>query len=280
MSLAGNMRRQVFEWRQGFRHGLAHQRAKAALPPLPARLRPLAESLERDGCAMSSLAELGADANLLPELDRLLAATSGRKQEAKDYVVHAADEEVERCEQVLRWGLGEDLIALCANYIGLPVAYRGVAVRRDIADGKMSGTRLWHRDGEDYRILKFIVYVNDVDEGTGPFEYVPRAYAPATWRVNLYDGNRVDEADFDRFVPPEGRKACTGPRGSVVIVDTCAVYHRGRVPTKKDRLTAFYAYNSIQPTRPEHCQPLFDRRRFESAHALSPRQRAALDYRY
>ena len=275
-----NVRRQVFEWRQEIHHGIAHRRAKDSLPRLPERLRGLADSLERSGAAMTSLKELDADPRLLPELDRLLAATSGRTHDAKDYVVHAADEDVAQCEAVLRWGLGEDLIALCANYIGLPVAYRGVAVRRDIADGQVTGTRLWHRDGEDYRILKFIVYVNDVDENTGPFEFVPRQYAPPTWRVNLHDGNRVDEADFDRFVPAEGRKACVGPRGTVVAVDTCAVYHRGRVPAAQDRLTAFYCYNSIQPTRPEHCQPLFDRQRFSAAQALSARQRSALDYRY
>lgn len=280
MTSLAKLRRQAFEWKQGLRYRAASRRARPSLPALPGRLEHLLDSLERTGAAMTSLEELGGPPNLLPELDRVLAPTGAAGGRAKDYVAHAADEDVEASPAILEWALGEDLIALCTSYIGLPVAYRGVAVRRDIANGQMTGTRLWHRDGEDFRILKYIVYVNDVDEATGPFEYVSKQYAPPTWRVSLHDGNRVDEAQFDRLVPKEHRKACTGARGTVVVVDTCAVYHRGRVPERKDRLTAFYAFNSVQPICPEHCQPLFDRQRFQSARRLTALQRSTLNYQY
>ena len=272
------VRRQIHEWRVEARFRGARARAKPALPPLVPRYAPLLEQLQRDGAAISSLDFLGAPAELLPELDALLAATKDEHKAGKGYVQHAPEAEVERAAHVLQWGLGEDILALCANYIGLPVAYRGVAVRRDLANGEETGTRVWHRDAEDSRILKLIVYVNDVGADGGPFEYVPRQHAPATWRVRVYDGNRAD--DFERLVSPEHWRACTGPRGTVVIVDTCAVYHRGRVPGAADRLTAFYCYNSVQPVRPEYCAPLFDRARFLSAHPLSGRQASVLDYRY
>lgn len=278
MTDLASLRRQVHEWRVEARFRGARARARPALPPLPPRLRPLLEQIERDGAAISSVAELGAPACLLPELDALLAGTADDGKHGKGYVQHAPEIAVEAAEHVLAWGLGEDLLALCANYIGLPVAYRGVAVRRDLADGEETGTRIWHRDGEDSRILKAIVYVNDVGADGGPFEYVPRPHAPATWRVRVHDGNRAD--DFEKLVPAAHWRACTGPRGTVVLVDTCAVYHRGRVPTVADRLTAFYCYNSAQPVRPEYCAPLFDRERFRSAHALSSRQASALSYRY
>jgi ectoine hydroxylase-related dioxygenase (phytanoyl-CoA dioxygenase family) len=31
----------------------------------------------------------------------------------------------------------------------------------------------WHRDYNDQHLVKVFVYLVDVDEGTGPFEYVP-----------------------------------------------------------------------------------------------------------
>jgi hypothetical protein len=275
-----NLRRQVYEWRKGLRHRRSRRRAAGALPPLPPRMRAALAALERDGVFVSSLEELGAGTELLPALDRLFAANAGTSAHAKDYVVHVPDSAIDAAPAVLAWGLGEDILALCANYIGLPVAYRGVSVRRDIANGEWTGTRLWHRDSEDNRILKLIVYVNDVDAATGPFECVPKRFSPPTWRVNLQDGSRVDERDFDRFVPQDRRVACTGPRGTVVIVDTCAVYHRGRLPEAKDRLTAFYCYNSLRPLSPGDCQPMFDRQRFVSGQHLSARQASALDYRY
>jgi len=278
MTTLQSVRRQIYEWRRELRHRAAHVRARHALPPLPARLEHLAEALERDGAAVTSLAELGAEPRLLAELGQLLEEAPRRESTAKSYIVHASAEAVQSCESVLMWGLGEDLLALCANYIGLPIAYRGVAVRRDIADGQVSGTRLWHRDSEDRRILKAIVYVNDVDTTTGPFEFVPKPYAPATWQVDTYDGSRVD--NFESLVAPEHWRACTGRQGTVVVVDTCSVYHRGRLPTGKDRLTAFYCYNSATPPQPENCKAMFDRERFVARTTLTPLQRAAISYEY
>jgi len=34
----------------------------------------------------------------------------------------------------------------------------------------------WHRDREDYKILKCFIYYSDVDDEDGPFEYVPRSF--------------------------------------------------------------------------------------------------------
>ena len=48
---------------------------------------------------------------------------------------------------------------------------RGVSVKREIANGLMEGpARVFHRDPEDERVLKIIVYLSDVDEGAGPFQ--------------------------------------------------------------------------------------------------------------
>lgn len=273
-----SVRRQIHEWRVGARYSRARRRARESLPPLPPRLAPLLSQLERDGAAITTLDFLGADPGLLPELEALLAATGAPEKREKSYVQHAPDEAVAAAPHVIQWGLGEEILALSANYIGLPVAYRGVVVRRDLANGEESGTRVWHRDAEDDRILKLIVYVRDVGPDGGPFEYVPKSHTPPTWRVSLRDGNRADE--FARLVPSEHWHACTGPRGTVVIVDTCAVYHRGRVPVAADRLTAFYCFNSNRPMRPEYCEPLFDRDRFLAGNRLTPLQASALTYRY
>ena len=66
-----------------------------------------------------------------------------------------------------KWGLNDDNLNVAENYIGLPVHYRGVAVKRERADGIAADTRQWHLDPEDRRLLKIIVYLNDVDDGCG-----------------------------------------------------------------------------------------------------------------
>ncbi len=173
-------------------------------------------------------------------------------------------------------GLNERLLAIIENYIGLPVQYRGVAVRRDQKGGEQLETRLWHRDGEDKRIVKIIVYLNDVDRGGGAYEFIPRPSAPALWRTAPL-GNRIDERTMSRFVPETAWRPCNGPRGTVVFTDTCSVFHRGQVAHSEDRRTLFFAYNSTSPRMPQSCAPMFDRARLlETEKDLSEMQLAAI----
>lgn len=162
----------------------------------------------------------------------------------------------------------------------MPVAYRGITVRRDFADGQKVETRLWHRDAEDRRIVKIIVYINDVDEPCGPFCYIPKTVAPRG-RLELVDG-RVPDSVMGRHVAPRDAVHCTGPAGTVIFTDTCAVFHRGALPSESDRLTIFYIYNSQAPLEPEYCQPLFDRKRIDAriVSSLDRRQTDVITFRY
>ena len=58
--------------------------------------------------------------------------------------------------------------------LGGPVRYLGVNVQRRFADGQCVGVRKWHMDIEDRNTMKIIVYLSDVDLGSGPFEYLSR----------------------------------------------------------------------------------------------------------
>tara|TARA_R100000664_G_C2757832_1_gene146290 strand:- start:3461 stop:4354 length:894 start_codon:yes stop_codon:yes gene_type:complete len=45
----------------------------------------------------------------------------------------------------------------------------------------------WHRDREDYKILKCFIYYSDVSDKDGPFEYVPRSFCGGDFH-GLYKG--------------------------------------------------------------------------------------------
>jgi hypothetical protein len=157
----------------------------------------------------------------------------------------------------------------------MPVDYRGLTVRRDIAGGEQLETRLWHRDYEDFKIVKIIIYLNDVDRGGGAYEFIPRSHLPI-WRIGPL-GGRVSDPAMSKFVPESSWYNCNGPRGTVVFSDTCSVYHRGAIAHSEDRRSLFYCYNSSSPRSPQYCLPLFDRAHFgENAGDLSLRQRAAI----
>lgn len=205
----------------------------------------LLNDLLATGAAISSLEEMA-----IPGTEDMLRAAESVSPPTshpgvgirKTFVIHAAKVP----EIVIAWGKSKPILDLVESYIRLPVAYRGVNLRRDLADGTKIETRLWHKDNEDDRIVKMIVYLNQVNSGS--FEYAPKKY-------QVDGGHRISDEDFNRLVPPNDRIRCIGGLGTVIFADTCSIYHRGGVP-EADRLSLFFAYNSIYPRNPEYCGPL------------------------
>jgi hypothetical protein len=241
------------------------------------------DSLETTGLHLTSLDKLR-----LPSIPAFLESTRTlcrdlcgmeKEESRKSYVIRATENQILSHPALLLFGLEEFFLGIAKAYIGGPVAYRGLTFRRDLADGQEMETRLWHKDSEDYRILKVIVYANDVDAEGGPFEYISKRDFPRFKRPRS-DNGRIQDEDMEGLVPKSKWIPCTGPAGTVIIADTCGIYHRGRVPTK-DRFAIFQAYNSTTPRKPHYCQPLFPREDFLSVSGpLSENQKEALAYRY
>jgi hypothetical protein len=263
----------VSYWRRRRRHQPSHA------APL-GRDRTIVEALRRSGGVVTSLDALGIPetAEMMSAADAVFHAIAGRAAGKGGFVASAPQGEIDCHPALIRWGLGERLLDIVESYISMPVDYRGSTVRRDILGGDQLETRLWHRDYEDRKIVKIIVYLNDVDRGGGAYEFIPRMHLPI-WRVGpLADASgRIDEPTMRRVVPEKAWHRCCGPRGTVVFSDTCSVYHRGTIAHSEDRHALFFCYNSRNPRSPGDCLPLFDRPRFAGAAAdLSPRQRAAI----
>ena len=125
-----------------------------------------------------------------------------------------------------------------------------------------------------------IVYLKDTDERGGPFECIPKGLLPNRHRLPWDRSRRVIDQDMEKVVPSHKWVSCTGTRGTLVFVDTCSVYHRGKAPEGSDRLAAFYCYNSRTPKIIECCPPLFSRNTFlsKTGQDLSDYQKACLFY--
>jgi hypothetical protein len=91
-----------------------------------------------------------------------------------EFVVHATNEQMMEYPEIFLWGLEQRLLNIAENYLGLPVAYHGSYFRRDIANQVEKKSRLWHMDSEDRKLFKVIVYLNDINDERGPFQYLPK----------------------------------------------------------------------------------------------------------
>ena len=256
-------------------------------PPLPAHEQQILKALRQEGVATTSLQRL--DYPQTPALLRAIAAVSVDLPDASGLLAGASDRQVEGHQtcipknqllqhpDIFLWGLQEACLDLAETYFQQPIAYLGCSLFQEIPNQRQSGVRLWHRDGEDYKVLKLLLYLNDVDEGGGPFEYIPRQMSPS-YRPFRHQGNIITDAVMALVIPPTQWRQCLGPRGTVIVVDTVSVFHHATVP-QRPRIALTFAYTSARPKDLERCRLFFkysDPVAWQHCQTLmSPRQRQA-----
>lgn len=232
------------------RHAARLARHRAELPTLPATHDVLVEELDQNGLALASLDQLD-----VPDTETIkqralawvdvLAARTPNGESGMD-LTHA---EIVDELAIWRWGLSDRLLDLAERHIGLPVTYHGAFANRQLADGRTVGTRQWHRDIEDRRMLKILVWLNDVAADGGPFTYVPAQASDRMARELKYPGGYLDDATLIRSSGPQAVRSATGPQWTAVVVDTARVFHRGMPPTGRDRYAMTFTWTSRHPVK-------------------------------
>lgn len=112
-----------------------------------------------------------------------------------------------------------------------------LAARIRATPGGLGSGGGWHRDSVHQRQFKAIIYLSDVSEGEGPYQYVANTHRPAELVRLVREGlvkfnqNRLTDADVQRILqahPGHYRLYnVTGPAGTLVITDTRGI-HRGQ----------------------------------------------------
>jgi len=179
--------------------------------------------------------------------------TELRRRAGKEFLVRAHSfEDVEL-------GLDDDWFAACISPRMLNVAsgYLCLWPKLSYADLWYSvaqpeattrvASQLWHRDFDDRHLLKAFLYLRDVDEGAGPFEYVPESHpggrfeSVSPWRP--MGNGRVPEDEVARAVPAEQIRTFVASRGTIIFCNTSGL-HRGGFATEKPRILATATYCS------------------------------------
>lgn len=97
----------------------------------------------------------------------------------------------------------------------------------------------WHRDREDYKIMKAFIYYSDVSENDGPFEYVPKSFCGGDF-YGLYS----DRSGYWDYTPDKSQNtglpksqteiqvcdstfvSLTGKEGDIILANNTG-FHRG-----------------------------------------------------
>ena len=228
-----------------------------ALPLIPPEDQNIVNQLHKEGVVITSLENLAlrltpqilADSEqIIPHLLKILP------DDKNQYIIKASSQFLLKYPSLFSWGLEKRLLNIIENYLELPVAYHGIYFRRDLANTVKGKTRLWHLDREDRKMIKVIIYLRDVGDKNGPFQYIPKSIMSLIPDKKKLSYGRISDQKMESIIPSSQWKSCLGKSGTVILVDTAQVVHRGKIPIASDRFSIFFDYTSRQPKHPYFCK--------------------------
>jgi phytanoyl-CoA dioxygenase PhyH len=222
------------------------------------------DSLETDGYAVTTFSQLFTDddwreveaqaGRFVGETESSLAGDREglRVRAGKEFVVrqHSYGAELGLDDPWFRMCASRRMLDLANTYLRLWSKLEYVDLWYSVPQPEEAdrvASQRWHRDFNDKHLLKAFLYLVDVDEGNGPFQYVPGSapggrYADA-WPWRPLGENYPPEDELENRVPPDAFQKFIGPKGTLVFCNT-AGFHRGGFATEKPRVLATVTYSS------------------------------------
>ncbi|MDJ0683665.1 MAG: hypothetical protein QNJ84_03085 [Alphaproteobacteria bacterium] len=171
----------------------------------------------------------------------------------KANIAHYRIADVMACPAFLEIALDPIRLGVAAAYLGATPTLINISAWWSFAGRPAAkDAQLFHLDVDDYRFLKFFIYLTDVGEPDGPHVYAPRSHLHQTVhgmlaaaddkagfvRWYLQQLRKTDEDVIRAFGPPD---SIMGPEGTNFVADTSGL-HRGSLPTRHDRLICQAVY--------------------------------------
>ncbi len=207
----------------------------------------LIAELKENGIAITHLDELFPGQDLLPKLQAYsqgLMVSGQKREKGKTYIIDLMEKmtTVDLNNPFLKLALSPKVVAIANGYMDMYSKFfmQSLILVAPVGDATPISSQRWHRDPEDKKLCKIFVYLNDVDEETGPFTYATKTHADGKWG-NLFPQRppqgrtNINEEVLGRILPKENFKVVTGRAGAIVFADTTGI-HRGGYAKTKQRL--------------------------------------------
>ena len=259
----------------------------------------LVTELDRDGIAVTSIDALLEDNSDFAELDSAVAGLlEGKEREIADLKLSAGNEtaigkktfnlemlgsdltfDVE--EVFARFALNDSLLNIANAYFRMFAVLRYYNVWYTAATNSTAReSQLWHFDREDRFILKAFLYLNDVDDGAGPFTYAPGTHKKGKYRSiepeYFVEGGvrRTTDEQMSAVFPEDKWIRGIGKKGTLIFADTRG-FHKGGEARTKDRLM----YTCMYTSPASESKRLISYRKDLDLSSLTPKQVRALQHK-
>ena len=244
----GALRRYV-SWRQGKRAFHAAPGMQAAVEGLRAEgYAELGQLLSREACL--EVVDYLQDKKM-QDRDMARAPYSLADAPAGARLADFSLADTVRCPHILELANSPMLLGLASDYIGCKPTLSSMVIRWSFPEEKgRSDLQRFHRDTDDWRFFKVMVYLTDVDEGCGPHVYVKATHRDRqTLRQRFWSDEEITEQYGE-----ERLAVALGPSGTAFAVDTAGI-HKGQAPEQRKRLMLMLQY-SLLPCYRARKEPL------------------------
>lgn len=145
------------------------------------------------------------------------------------------------CPHILALANSPPLLGLAARYMDCKPTISALGLRWSFpVGGDCSALQAFHRDSEDWRYLKVLVYLTDVDLDAGPHVYLHGSHlTQAPMRLRFYTDTEISSA-----YGAEMLLTAVGSRGFCFAVDTAGI-HKGTAPARQPRLMLQIQYSLL-----------------------------------
>lgn len=158
------------------------------------------------------------------------------------HVAAYATEAVLQCKELVAAANDPKLLSIAAAYLGCKPTISNISVWWSIPDdGSAQEAENYHRDVDDWKFVKFFMYLTDVDDGTGPHRFVKKSHRS----THFSKIRRLQDDEVAAKFPKEDHLSISGKAGDAFLEDTFGI-HKGQPPLRGRRLL-FQVEYSINP---------------------------------
>ena len=145
------------------------------------------------------------------------------------------------CPHILDLMNRPDILAVAQAYLGCRPTISGLRIDWSCpTQGAPDDVQQFHRDYDDWKFLKLFVYLTDVDDESGPHEFIATSHTGSgRLRARPYEPVEI-EREYGRHNMTRVRGAC----GTCFMVDTWGI-HKGHVPRSRWRMMLQIQYSML-----------------------------------
>lgn len=227
----------------------------------------VAADLTKYGIAKADLAEFANMPNIVvlqKEYEELLAKDNLNPHDrgAKSFIQRLVDDDYKfdsAQSAITKYCLNEEVAIACAKYLGMIPKLTSFKIWRSHQTEvvERSASQNWHRDYNEYQMIRIFLYFNDVSKSNGAGEYVTGTHYLGDSYNKLQDSEDgvsrysteeqvLKEFDLNRLVIAEGLA------GTMYFVDTAGLHRGGYHPVPGERrvsLTTFSTAADLMETK-------------------------------